>query len=381
MPPRKMTQAAIEQLIAERVAATLAEHEANRAKIARGSEATGPAGGVAGRNTTLEIHSCTYKNFLNCNPHTFSGTEGVGRLLTWWNAYVQSVGIDVAYLTPWAKLKKMVTAEYCPRNELQKLEVEFWNLTVKGDDITGYTKRFNELALLCPIMVEPKYKKTKWFAPKLEEAMIATRKSGRTTKEETTTTTITATTTIITNKTDDKKPSKLMPVPQLKEGIMLGTNRCATDASCITQAHALLGAEVVKRGHYKNECPKKKGQQVDGWCSWESICDEKWRTPTGPEHGYNFNVVIGMDWLSEHHAVIVCDDKIYLEKGCQVFLAHVTEKKLAEKRLEDVPIVRDFSEVFPKALPRIMPTGQAEVHIDMVPGATPVVRALYRLAP
>ncbi|GJW63470.1 putative reverse transcriptase domain-containing protein [Tanacetum coccineum] len=101
----------------------------------------------------------------------------------------------------------------------------------------------------------------------------------------------------------------------------------------------------------------------------------------------SFDVIIGMDWLSEHHAVIVCDDKIvrlpynnmiliiegdrnksrlsiissiktrkYTKKGCQVFLAHVMENKSAEKQLEDVSIVRDFSEVFPEDLQGIPPT-------------------------
>ncbi|GJV34182.1 putative reverse transcriptase domain-containing protein [Tanacetum coccineum] len=115
----------------------------------------------------------------------------------------------------------------------------------------------------------------------------------------------------------------------------------------------------------------------------------------------SFDVIIGMDWLSKYQAVIVCAEKIvhvpygnetliicgdgsnqgnetrlsiisctktqkYLLKGCQVFLAHVTTKKAEdkseEKRLEDVPIIRDFPEVFPEDLPA-------------------VARAPYRLAP
>ncbi|GKA83030.1 putative reverse transcriptase domain-containing protein [Tanacetum coccineum] len=70
---------------------------------------------------------------------------------------------------------------------------------------------------------------------------------------------------------------------------------------------------------------------------------------------------------------------------CDVFLAHITTKeaedKSEEKRLEDVPIVRDFPEVFPKYLPGIPPTRQVEFQIDLVPGAAPVARAPYRLAP
>nr|GEX37860.1 hypothetical protein [Tanacetum cinerariifolium] len=120
----------------------------------------------------------------------------------------------------------------------------------------------------------------------------------------------------------------------------------------------------------------------------------------------SFNIIIGMDWLVKYHAMIVCDEKLvcvcfgdeilifhgdgsnngyesrlniisctktqrYLLKGCPIFLAHVTTKetkdKSKEKRLEDVPIVQDFPEVFPEDLP--------------VLGAAPVARAPYRLAP
>nr|GFB74330.1 reverse transcriptase domain-containing protein [Tanacetum cinerariifolium] len=117
-----------------------------------------------------------------------------------------------------------------------------------------------------------------------------------------------------------------------------------------------------------------------------------------------------MDWLVKYHVVIVCDEKIvhvpfgdeilifhgdesnnghesrlniisctktqrYLLKGCPIFLAHVTTKetedKSKEKRLEDVPIVQDFPEVFPEDLPGIPPTCQVEFQIDLVPGAAP----------
>ncbi|GKC63481.1 putative reverse transcriptase domain-containing protein, partial [Tanacetum coccineum] len=75
----------------------------------------------------------------------------------------------------------------------------------------------------------------------------------------------------------------------------------------------------------------------------------------------------------------------YIEKGCQIFLAQVTKKEIEDKsevkQLEDVPTVQDFSEVFPKDLPGLPPTRQVEFQIDLVPGAAPVARAPYRLAP
>ncbi|GJS01884.1 putative reverse transcriptase domain-containing protein [Tanacetum coccineum] len=75
----------------------------------------------------------------------------------------------------------------------------------------------------------------------------------------------------------------------------------------------------------------------------------------------------------------------YLLEGCPIFLAQVTMKKAEdkskEKQLEEVPIVQDFPEVFPEDLPGIPPTRQVEFQIDLIPGAAPVARAPYRLAP
>ncbi|GKE67347.1 putative reverse transcriptase domain-containing protein, partial [Tanacetum coccineum] len=123
---------------------------------------------------------------------------------------------------------------------------------------------------------------------------------------------------------------------------------------------------------------------------------------------------------SNHHAVIVCDEKVvripygdevlivqcdggsrieksklsiiscikthkYVERGCLIFLAKVTKKetrdKSEEKRLEDVATVRNFSEVFPEDLSGLPPTRQVEFQIDLVPGAAHVARAPYRLSP
>ncbi|GKD54396.1 putative reverse transcriptase domain-containing protein [Tanacetum coccineum] len=71
--------------------------------------------------------------------------------------------------------------------------------------------------------------------------------------------------------------------------------------------------------------------------------------------------------------------------GCHVFLAHITEKniedKSKEKRPKDVPVVRNFQEVFPEDLSGVPPTRQVEFQIDLVPGVAPVARAPYRLAP
>nr|GFA59536.1 reverse transcriptase domain-containing protein [Tanacetum cinerariifolium] len=132
----------------------------------------------------------------------------------------------------------------------------------------------------------------------------------------------------------------------------------------------------------------------------------------------SFDVIISIDWLRRCHAVIVCDEKLvpvpygnetlilrgdesndereswltiiscsmaqeYMTKGCQIFLAHISAKKEEDKskgkQLKDVPIVRDFSKVFPEDLPGLPPAQPVEFQIDLIPGATPIARAPYRL--
>ncbi|GJZ39334.1 putative reverse transcriptase domain-containing protein [Tanacetum coccineum] len=102
----------------------------------------------------------------------------------------------------------------------------------------------------------------------------------------------------------------------------------------------------------------------------------------------SFDVIIGMDWLAKYHALIVYDEKVVcIPYGDEVLIirAQVTSKKAEdeseEERLEDVPIVREFLEVFLEDLPGLPPARQVEFQIDLVPSAAPVARAPYRLAP
>ncbi|GKE79693.1 putative reverse transcriptase domain-containing protein [Tanacetum coccineum] len=74
----------------------------------------------------------------------------------------------------------------------------------------------------------------------------------------------------------------------------------------------------------------------------------------------------------------------YIDQGCQVFLIQIMkeeETKIPERRIEDVRVVRDFLEVFPKDLQGLPPTCQVEFHIKMIPRAAHVARAPYHLAP
>ncbi|GKE16611.1 putative reverse transcriptase domain-containing protein, partial [Tanacetum coccineum] len=142
-----------------------------------------------GQVTAPVVQECTFAGFLKCNPDNFRGAKGAvelrrwfektkmtfgisecaedkkvkfaaatlrGPALTWWNSKVVILGLDVANQMGWTEMKKLMTAEFCPAEELQRMENKFWNLKVKEFNMVAYTQRFNELALICPRMVELK---------------------------------------------------------------------------------------------------------------------------------------------------------------------------------------------------------------------------------
>nr|GEV62972.1 putative reverse transcriptase domain-containing protein [Tanacetum cinerariifolium] len=98
----------------------------------------------------------------------------------------------------------------------------------------------------------------------------------------------------------------------------------------------------------------------------------------------SFDVIIGMNWLSKYHAKIMCDEKVVqipINDKTLIIQAQVMDKKFDEKRLENIPVVREFPDVFPEDLHGLPPIRQVEFQIDLIPGTTPVACALYRLAP
>ncbi|GKE53951.1 putative reverse transcriptase domain-containing protein [Tanacetum coccineum] len=95
----------------------------------------------------------------------------------------------------------------------------------------------------------------------------------------------------------------------------------------------------------------------------------------------SFDIVIDMDWLSKYHARIIYDEKvIHIPINGETLIIRVMEKKSDEKRLEDIPVVREFPEVFSEDLHGLPPVRQVEFQINLIPGGAPVARAPYRLA-
>ncbi|GJR75094.1 reverse transcriptase domain-containing protein [Tanacetum coccineum] len=187
MPPKRtstsetpaITLAAIQQLINDGISSALKAQAASMASASNPNRNTGPTG-------TPVAKTGNYKEFVSCQPFYFNGTEGAVSLirwfertesvfsrshcaeenkvtyatgtltddaLSWWNSYAQPIGIDQANQITWTELKRLLTDKYCPRTEVKKMEDEFYNLVVKGNDLKTYIRRFQELAVLCPNMV------------------------------------------------------------------------------------------------------------------------------------------------------------------------------------------------------------------------------------
>ncbi|XP_022861865.1 uncharacterized protein LOC111382191 [Olea europaea var. sylvestris] len=85
----------------------------------------------------------------------------------------------------------------------------------------------------------------------------------------------------------------------------------------------------------------------------------------------DFDVILGMDWL----------EKMLRKNTCRGFLLNINSKPQSERKIEDVPVVNEFVDVFPEDLPGIPPDRQVEFTIDLTPGATPISKAPYRMAP
>ncbi|GJY44425.1 reverse transcriptase domain-containing protein [Tanacetum coccineum] len=163
-----LTQAAIRQLVADSVVATLEAQAATMASTDNPNRNTRP------RETPI-ARKFTYKEFMSCQPFYFNGTEGVVGLirwfeqtesvfsrsnytedckvkfatgtltedaLSWWNSYAKPIGIEQAEKIAWTELKRLLTNKYYPRTEVKKMEDEFYNLVMKGNDLKTYARRF-----------------------------------------------------------------------------------------------------------------------------------------------------------------------------------------------------------------------------------------------
>ncbi|GJW02147.1 putative reverse transcriptase domain-containing protein [Tanacetum coccineum] len=166
---------------------------------------------VNGGNANGGNDGCSYKTFTTCNPKEFDGKGGavalthwiekmesvfdncgcianlriryaascfVNKALTWWNTQVQARGREAAIGISWNDFKALLVEEFCPSNEMENLENEFWNHTMVGANHVAYTDKFYELAKLVPHLVTPESSHIKRYinglAPQIRGTLRAT---------------------------------------------------------------------------------------------------------------------------------------------------------------------------------------------------------------
>ncbi|GJR59656.1 putative reverse transcriptase domain-containing protein [Tanacetum coccineum] len=409
--------------------------------------------------------SCSIKTFRASGAKEFFGTEGAaglltwfestefvlhiskcpaesqvefvasmlqGRALTWWNTLVQTRGRAAAIAQPWEDFKKLPMEEYCPDDEVQKLESEFWNHKMVGSDINGYTARFYELTskdkgnvsmlvnirsvqnatsiilvtALCAVDV------TKWATlPDTARVELLMKDQGqlalrreirhnpRASKEETS-----------TRETIGRAQGRAFGLgvaeapqdPNVVTGTFSLNDHFATilfdfgaDYSFIsTNFSPLINMKpsVISPG---NEIEIASGVKVEtnkniSGCRLE-LEGHTFIIDLIPFGYGSFDVIVGMDWLSKLRANIVCFEKIIqiLLSNGDILEVHgerpkgnlkeLKTIKVNEPKLEDIPVVRKFPAVFSEDLSGLPPSREVEFRIDIIPVATACSKSPYSL--
>ncbi|KAJ0520962.1 putative retrotransposon gag domain-containing protein [Helianthus annuus] len=234
--PMPRTAEELNSPLEERFSEAIAQYEANRTEHSGGSGGTrrnghgdssggnttqvsrlqatdydGTGGAVAfvrwteKTDSTIRMSKCTADQQV-----TFVTGLFVDEALTWWNLQVQTLGDDVAYGMTWDKLKERMREKYCSRAELQRLETEFWNLSMEGADIVGYTRRFHDLSRVIPYLVTPEFKRIERYiwglAPEFRSMVTAAKP-----------TTITQAVTLVVSLTEDTVRMKKLSLKPTKK--------------------------------------------------------------------------------------------------------------------------------------------------------------------
>nr|GFB91640.1 reverse transcriptase domain-containing protein [Tanacetum cinerariifolium] len=309
--------------------------------------------------------------------------------LTWWNTHVKTVGHDAAYGMPWKTFMKMMTDKYYPRNEIRKLEMEIWDLKVKGTDLASYTQRFQELALLCGRMFSEESDKIEKYIRGLLDmihgSVVASKPKTMQKAVEIATELMDKKIRTFSERGRNNAPTRVYAVGRARTdpdaNVMTGTfllnNRYASvlfdtgaDKSFVSTAFSTqINITPSTLDHcYDVELAYGRIIRLNTilrGCTL-NLLNHPFNINLMPVELGSFDAIIGMDWLAKYQAVIACAEKIvripwgnetliihgdgrnqvnatrlsiilytktekYMMKGSPIFLAHITTKEIEDK--------------------------------------------------
>ncbi|GJS43003.1 putative reverse transcriptase domain-containing protein [Tanacetum coccineum] len=409
MPPRRFKKKSVRKIVEKHVAKAIEKYEKTRADSnnAGGSGSTNTGGTVV-----PEMHGCSYKTFINGKPHSFKGTEGVVGLKRWFEKMEQV--FEICKCAEDDKVKFAMCM-------FEGRALTWWNrntVTLKGDDIEAYSNRFHELVLMCPELVSPtEKKKTESYVHGFPERIKGNITSSKPAnlheainmaRELVTWRRIVELDFRVQNDGARRRAYVVVDNPQQNPNVVTGTFLLNDHYACILFDSGAKKsfvssaftpfiniAPATLKTSYEVELADEKVVSTNTIlrsCTLV-LCNHVFKIDLLPTRLGSFDVIIGMDWLAYYRVLIDCYQKIVripFSNGKILEVQGVRPEKdpgsLAcikadEKKLDDIRVVRDFPEVFPDDLLGLPLVREIEFRIDLIPGASPVVRSPYRLAP
>ncbi|GJW89378.1 hypothetical protein Tco_0164718 [Tanacetum coccineum] len=238
--------------------------------------------------------------------------------------------------------------EYCPDDEIQKFESEFWNHKMVGSDIDGYTARFHELARLVPHMVTPESQRVNRYIQGL---------------------------------TPEIKPHVTSSEPATIQCAVSMANRLTTDGikDGIFKKKENAGNKRRSNDQNKNQGgdDRNKRQRTRG--NFALTVPEHGQGQRNNNQGNNRNRAQGRAFgLGVAEAPQDLNVVTVHGERPEGNLKQLKTMKVNEPKLEDILVVREFLGVFPEDLTCLPPSREVEFCIDLIPGAMPVAKSPYR---
>nr|GEX77337.1 reverse transcriptase domain-containing protein [Tanacetum cinerariifolium] len=267
----------------------------------------------------------------------------------------RTIGVDVAYVTKWAGLMKLITEVYCPRNEIQKIETELWNLTVKGNDLTAYTQRFQMLILLCTRMVLDEEDIVERFIGGLPDNIqgnllgYAARSAENKRRME-------------SNPKDNRgqqPPFKRQNTSgqNVARAYTAGSNKRKGSFVSTTFSALLDVTPSTLDTSYAVELAGERDSEINIFLSGCTLglLGHPFNIDLMPIELGSFDVIIGMDWLAKFHALIIDEKVVRIRK------ANVVADALSQKERSKPLRVRALVMTIGLNLPKQILNAQSEV--------------------